>query len=326
MARANQVAPAKSCRSSTGGKQPPFPPRRFRCPEEGCPWSYHRNSDLTRHLPKHLSAEAKREKYVLASLTVFDASSTNIFQDDFMPGTRLHSCNSPEVQHADPLQRDALWLEASWTKLRATRRPTDEISDIRGPSPDDEFLPPAHPVPDSSSDTTWAPSPSASSPINSFSSANSFPSVGFSDSSFGSLDSDSGSPPAEYLTCDGFPYSPAPSRGSSQYDPNDLIAYYWTQAVEECHSMFDDCVVSLAPTSRPGPAMLYPADQMHLFAQEQMFLADIAAHLAEAPAAQLPFSCAQYDPGFCFDLYNAHPHRLAFEGEWQGVGSTQLRA
>ncbi|KAJ7847758.1 hypothetical protein B0H14DRAFT_3138454 [Mycena olivaceomarginata] len=58
-----RVATTSTSRSQklADGKVPPSPPLRVRCPESSCPWSFRTQTDLRRHMPRHMSAE-EREK------------------------------------------------------------------------------------------------------------------------------------------------------------------------------------------------------------------------------------------------------------------------
>ncbi|KAJ7722012.1 hypothetical protein B0H16DRAFT_1692021 [Mycena metata] len=61
MPRVATTSSARPRQLPSGGRMPPSPALRFRCPEQGCLWSYSRRSDLNRHLPTHMSPE-EREK------------------------------------------------------------------------------------------------------------------------------------------------------------------------------------------------------------------------------------------------------------------------
>ncbi|KAJ7830350.1 hypothetical protein B0H14DRAFT_3715691 [Mycena olivaceomarginata] len=59
----SRVATTSTSRSHklADDKMPPSPPRRVRCPESSCPWSFKNQTDLSRHMPRHMSPE-EREK------------------------------------------------------------------------------------------------------------------------------------------------------------------------------------------------------------------------------------------------------------------------
>ncbi|KAJ7024669.1 hypothetical protein C8F04DRAFT_153845 [Mycena alexandri] len=62
MPRVATTSSARSCQLPTGGKIPPSPALKFRCPAKGCLWSYSRRSDLKRHLPIHMSPEERENR------------------------------------------------------------------------------------------------------------------------------------------------------------------------------------------------------------------------------------------------------------------------
>ncbi|KAJ6592374.1 hypothetical protein B0H19DRAFT_1364931 [Mycena capillaripes] len=46
----------------TGGRIPPCPPLKVRCPEPDCPWSFKTPTDLRRHTPRHMSPEERERQ------------------------------------------------------------------------------------------------------------------------------------------------------------------------------------------------------------------------------------------------------------------------
>ncbi|KAK7042559.1 hypothetical protein R3P38DRAFT_2768096 [Favolaschia claudopus] len=59
--------PARVSNSSVNGRTPPNPPLQFRCPHDGCRWSYNNKTDLTRHTPLHLSLEEREKLMILCT-------------------------------------------------------------------------------------------------------------------------------------------------------------------------------------------------------------------------------------------------------------------
>ncbi|KAJ7364546.1 hypothetical protein DFH08DRAFT_950115 [Mycena albidolilacea] len=59
-----RVATTSTSRSHklADGKMPPSPPRRVRCPESSCPWSFKNQTDLSRHMPRHMSPEERKKQ------------------------------------------------------------------------------------------------------------------------------------------------------------------------------------------------------------------------------------------------------------------------
>ncbi|KAJ7486338.1 hypothetical protein B0H11DRAFT_2015741 [Mycena galericulata] len=352
MARASQVRPAASRGPSTGGKQPPFPPRRYRCSEEGCPWSYHRKSDLERHRPKHMSEEEKRSYMIICpepNCTHATLQKSNIIThyNSRHTGLKPYLCDECSYCASDPScmyhHRRALHGYVPGRKLRALKRESssDDLLDVRTSFSDDagQSTAPAYPQSTSSCDADWAPSPPATS-----TSFDSFPSPSESSSpTFGSATSPVGgcsTPESAYAT-----YSPAsspgaasPSASASSFEspsPTDVTPWpwFWTPTPAGYESMFGSCDSDMvAATARPGPPMLYPAERtMHFSAQEQeqeqMLLTEILAYLAEPPLhAPAPMPMPIFYPSCTTDAYGFPALFVAqlenvrpFEGEWHGV-------
>ncbi|KAJ7451281.1 hypothetical protein B0H11DRAFT_2289094 [Mycena galericulata] len=335
MARTTRVPAAASRGPSTGGKQPPFPPRRYRCSEEGCPWSYHRKSDLERHRPKHMSEEEKRSYMIICpepNCTHATLQKSNIIThyNSRHTGLKPYLCDDCSYCASDPScmyhHRRALHGYLPGSKLRAVKRESsNDLFDVHTSFSDDEAQSTATACPQSlsSCDADWVPSPPAAA-----TSFDSFPSPTESSSpAFGSPTSSVGG----YFTPEST-YSPPSSPGSSSSfessSPTDVTSWCWTPTPEECESMFGRCDVVvevpnvIAATARPGPPMLYPAEHMHFSAQEQMLLAEISAYLAEAPLPSpepIVYTDAYGFPAvpelFFAQIENARP----FEGEWHGV-------
>ncbi|KAJ7186450.1 hypothetical protein C8R46DRAFT_1273037 [Mycena filopes] len=91
----------------TGGKLPPSPPLKFRCPEAGCPWSYSGSGDLNRHLPRHMSPEERESKMFKCPHTgcprkFLQKSNMKTHYTSQHTGLKPHFCTECAYSSADP--------------------------------------------------------------------------------------------------------------------------------------------------------------------------------------------------------------------------------
>ncbi|KAF8212615.1 hypothetical protein K438DRAFT_2009971 [Mycena galopus ATCC 62051] len=90
MPRVATTSTSRSHKLAEGGKTPPNPPLRLRCPQDDCPWSFRTQTDLKRHLPRHMSHEEREKQYDL--FIAARVSSLTIF-------LRMYKCPQPGCSH-----------------------------------------------------------------------------------------------------------------------------------------------------------------------------------------------------------------------------------
>ncbi|KAJ7198025.1 hypothetical protein GGX14DRAFT_667361 [Mycena pura] len=93
--------------SPRGGKTPPSSPLKFRCSEHGCPWSFNRQSDLSRHMTRHLSAEMKDRQMLKCPIDgcihkTLQRSNLMTHFHAKHSGLRPHMCDKSTYCAADP--------------------------------------------------------------------------------------------------------------------------------------------------------------------------------------------------------------------------------
>ncbi|KAJ7186431.1 hypothetical protein C8R46DRAFT_1341860 [Mycena filopes] len=221
----------------TGGKLPPSPPLKFRCPEAGCPWSYRGSGDLNRHLPRHMSPE-ERESKMFKCLhggcprKFLQKSNMKTHYTSQHTGLKPHFCTECAYSSADPscLHRHMRNLHAyvPGTQPRRKRSSTTPSSPLfDAPSPDSGSS--------SASGSAWSV---ASSPVASAAPAS--PSSSTFDAEL--LYSPSTSA-----------YSPTPSMDSLPVSP-DASAWAWDPSFEAA------CFSITASPSLEQPQLLYPGE------------------------------------------------------------------
>ncbi|KAJ7118016.1 hypothetical protein C8R43DRAFT_1153776 [Mycena crocata] len=84
---------AKPRKSRRGGKKPPFPKLRFRCPKPNCDWSYPRKSDLDRHDVNHLSDEERTARMIYCKI----CGHGTLQQSNMKTHERTHTREQPEI-------------------------------------------------------------------------------------------------------------------------------------------------------------------------------------------------------------------------------------
>ncbi|KAJ7263629.1 hypothetical protein B0H12DRAFT_283106 [Mycena haematopus] len=107
MPRVATTSTSRSHKLADGGKMPPCPPLRLRCPQDSCPWSFRTQTDLRRHLPRHMSPE-EREKQMYkcpqAGCTHKSLQKSNL-ETHFISkhtGSKPHVCKQCTYCTSDP--------------------------------------------------------------------------------------------------------------------------------------------------------------------------------------------------------------------------------
>ncbi|KAJ7143948.1 hypothetical protein C8R44DRAFT_915769 [Mycena epipterygia] len=324
MPRAPTTSASRPRKAPTGGKTPPCPPLRFRCTQEGCPWSYARQSDLKRHMPRHMSSKEKEQLLYRCEepgCTHHTLQKSNMETHYIAKHTALkpHICDQCSYSAADPSclykHMRAIHGYVPGTERRKSKAPAPSAS-----SPESTgFAASTHSSDYSQLSTgSWDVSPSPMTSTDSLPSPLAYSPTAYDDfTSYSPATFD----PLFYPTA----FSPSSIDSSLPASPTS-DAWLWDPTFERVCQLMGDCSGIVAPTAAPGPATLYPAESLELFALGDGASASFPECLDVMQpefndVSLMSFPPLLYDPSFellssSFDLPGLNK---AFEGEWSKV-------
>ncbi|KAJ6562112.1 hypothetical protein B0H19DRAFT_1287596 [Mycena capillaripes] len=279
-----------------GGKAPPYPPLEIRCPEYGCLWSFSRPYDLRRHALTHMSPEQRAArmyscKWPGCDHTTLQASNMETHYRTHT-GEKSEECPECNYTTGDP---------ASLTNHRKKKhgyKPREEAEeDNHATRP--IYFPEGAAYPSSSS-SYHSPPPSGSSPASPRSVYSELSAHSWGASSSSSFDA---------------PRSPAYSTGyydAQSFERSNNYGYAYSSSVQSSswnvdggvtfdtapamppQAFLDACAPLthayglVAPTARPGPTALHPAQYLTSFQSATISDAELSALLAEAAGLDAP--------------------------------------
>ncbi|KAJ7666380.1 hypothetical protein B0H17DRAFT_1143157 [Mycena rosella] len=306
-------------RAPQSARPAPSPPRRYRCPENGCPWSYNRDADRFRHSFTHMLPEERETHMIYCSYS--GCGHKTLQRSNMRTHARTHTGEKPEVCPdcnyctADPgsltlHRKQKHGYEPRETATKAYKRVRPDIDVIASPP-----SPAVSSFSSSDASSNAAPSYSALS-LESWSTQPSFATPPSSaDSSFGD-DSDYSSS----ASSDHFAYVSLAQTSSA--------SYAWPQDVALDAASVDRFSEFFTPTPRPGPSALHPAANVQQFfhstAEGQLLTDDELAELlaiGEVTGNSSLWTPFAYSPAPAAPFFHSQPpsHDEVFSAEWIGV-------
>ncbi|KAJ7741157.1 hypothetical protein DFH07DRAFT_59043 [Mycena maculata] len=262
---------SRSHTSPASGKTPPCPPLRFPCPEQGCPWSYDRQSDLKRHSVRHMSPEEKsRRMYACPEIgcthKALQKSNLATHYNAKHSGLKPHICTKCSYCAADPscLHKHMRTIHGYVSGTQPRKKRSAAVSELFDTISSPFAVAVSSSGSPGSSGSRWTASPSPAASFDSLPSPLSpAPSVCSSDDCY----SFPTTPDAHAIF---YPYMPSPASSTdSSMPPSSTVSddWMWDPSFEAaCQAMGDWCA-SVPPTALPAaPAMFYPAENMGSFA------------------------------------------------------------
>ncbi|KAJ7753498.1 hypothetical protein B0H16DRAFT_1834584 [Mycena metata] len=312
MPRVAIISSTRSRQIPTGGKIPPSTALRFRCPEQGCLWSYSRQSDLKRHLSTHMSPE-EREKQMYkcpeaGCMKKFLQKSNMITHYTARhTGIRPHICTQCSYCTADPscLHRHMCNIHAyvpgsGQRKKQSTAAARFEMIDpVLRASPSSEY---------SESWNSEASPPAPSSP-----------SASYDDQSFYSLPTT-----PEYALYPDL-LSPSSSFDSSlAASPATPQSWEWDPTFEAACFIMGDEFPTVEPSAALAPLAHYPAEGIALFEPDcdasVLFLGTEQSHCNDSMLPPfLPTPAYDFAPEYSLDSVEVGFTSEVFNGEWAKV-------
>ncbi|KAJ6573237.1 hypothetical protein B0H10DRAFT_976496 [Mycena sp. CBHHK59/15] len=294
MARTMETPPSETqtSRPRNRGKLPPYPPLAFMCPVEGCLWSYKRKSDVERHSSQHLSTEEQERRKVACSYpgctySTLQKSNLKTHQNKHT-GKKPHACAACAYSTGDPacLARHKKTHRGppagdsspspSTTRASSGRKPKAKASSRYSPySRPFSFAPASssHSSLDSDySDLSLDSLASSSSGASSFLSCYS-PVSQSSQCSFGYEESEQANSFQLNEDYSGALYIPSPPAlvAGQQCSPGCISDHWVSESVDINPNGLFDSMPLLDTTPRPGPGLLYPAENVQVFASSFQF-------------------------------------------------------
>ncbi|KAF8161942.1 hypothetical protein K438DRAFT_1985461 [Mycena galopus ATCC 62051] len=328
MPRVATNSTSRSHKLAEGGKTPPSPPLRLRCPQDDCPWSFRTQTDLRRHLPRHMSPE-EREKQMYkcpqpgCSHKSLQKSNLETHYVSKHTGIKPHVCKECTYCASDPscLHRHMRAVHAYVSGTAPRKKRSDEYSTVVSAV--------AEPTTPASSGSDYSESIADSWSGASSPSSSTYPPFSPASGTFSD---------EEFASGNGILYPNFPSSSSSSTDfflpasPTGSSEWMWDEGFEA--ALFPLCdkssVANIILETRPtaAPVIQYPAEGINFFAvglDTTVFSGDVhqqplcdESHLLALPALYDPASYALETFASCgFQEGMGIPS--AFVGEWDGA-------